>query len=97
VQYVAVCCSILYCVVLCCSVDCMHYLAKHVLLSLLKVDNYCVVVCYRVLQYVALCCSVLQCGLYALLGETRSAVTVEGRQLLCCSVLQSVAVCCNVL
>jgi len=111
----------LQCVVVCCSVKCMHYLAKHVLLSLLKVDHYCVAVCCSVLQCVAVCCSVLQyaavccsvlqcvtlcgkvcrsvlqCEMYALLGETHSTVTVEGRPLLCCSMLQSVAVCCIVL
>jgi len=51
VVVVALCCSVLQCVAVCCSMCC----------SVLQCSVLAVAVCCRVLRNVAVCCSVLQC------------------------------------
>ena len=52
-QYIAVCCSVLWCVAVCCS-----FLQR---VAVCYSGLQCVAVCCRVLQFFAVCCSVLQC------------------------------------
>jgi len=95
---VAVCCSVLQCVAVCCSV-CSVMRCVAVCCSALQCVAVCAVCCSvlqnvaeccRVLQSVAVCCSVLQQGNHThprlILSRMRAAV--------CCSVWQCVAVCC---
>jgi len=88
-QSVAVCCSLLLCVAVCCCV--LQSVA--VCCSLLL----CVAVCCCVLQSVAVCCNLLLC--VAVCCCVLQSVAVCCSLLLCvavcCCVLQSVAVCCS--
>ena len=81
-QYVAVCCIMLHCAAVHCSV--LQYVAVRTLQCVVHVLQ-CVAVCCSVLQCVAVCCNVLH------------YVAVRTLQCMCCSVLQFVAVCCSVL
>jgi len=55
-----VCCSVLQCVAVCCSVLQLEYGLEGS--NVFDVSGgVCVAVCYSVLQCVAVCCSVLQC------------------------------------
>jgi len=87
-QRVAVCCSVLHCVVRQArsrmNESCLFQLARS-LLFYIAVR----IVCCSVLQCVAVCCSVLQC--VAVCCSVFQCVA------LCCFVLQCVAVCCSVL
>jgi len=80
------CCSVLQCVVVCCSV--LHTnKVDNLLLHFATVTRRCVAVCCR---NVAVYCGVVQCG--AVSCSMLQYVAV------CCSVLQYiVAVCCSVL
>ena len=87
--YVAVCCSVLQCVAVCCNMlrktTCLHFFEFRY-------------ICCSVVQFVAVCCSVLQ---YAAQGNLppflRMSIYMLGCVAFCCIVLQCVAVCCNVL
>jgi len=85
-QCVAVRCSVLQCAVVCCSV------------------LQCVAVRCSVLQCVAVCCSVLQCVTVVQICSRGPSVSHTANHVMhsvlqcvavCCSVLQCVAVCCN--
>jgi len=78
---VALCCSALQWVNMCCTVLQCVVVSRYVL--------QCVAVCCSALQWVNMCCSALQC--VAVSWYVLQCVAV------CCSVLQSVAVCCNML
>ena len=78
---VAVRCSVLQCVAVCCSaLSCVA--VRYRVLQCVVVCCRCVPLCCSMLQHVAcvaVCCSVMQCVI------------------VCCGVMQCVAVCCNVL
>jgi len=82
-QYVAVWCSMVQCVAVCCNGrivnTSIYYFQQHVGLALL---------CCSVLQYVAVRCSALQCVAVRYSALQCGAVW--------CSMLQCVAVCCSV-
>jgi len=82
-QCIAVCSSMLQCVVAYCSVSMTLYDLAYYMLQ-------CIAVCCSVLQCVAACCSVLM-TLYDLAYYIWQCIAV------CCSVLQCVAACCSVL
>ena len=90
VNSVAVCCSVLQCVAVWCSVEaCCNDTPVQQVCE-------CAAVCYSVLQCVTVCCSVMQCwGVWQ--WHLRSACV---RVLQCvtvhCSVRQCIAVCCSV-
>ena len=107
VQSVAVCCSLLWCVAVCCNVAvaAVDPVIRETLVS-------CVALCRSVLQCVAVCCSVLQC--VPVCCSVLQCVVVCCRVLLMWllrllqplspsfvrpwfHVLQCVAVCCTVL
>jgi len=79
---VAVCCSVLQCVVI-------HRFSPQIEVSLEIVFMMCVAVCCSVLPCVAVCCRVLQC--VAVCSSVLHCVAVR------CSALQCVAVRCSVL
>jgi len=77
-QYVVVCCSVLHCSRAdCCSVSQYGVSSLEQCVAVCCSVSQSVAVCSNVLQYGAVCCSALQC------------VAV------CCSVLQIFAMCCS--
>jgi len=106
-QRVAVCCGVLWCVVVCC-IFCEAVGTRNSLNSLFeKCPCYGDAVCCSVLQCVAVCCSVLQCfSLCTLLIQTthlrrprclKSAhLIMTQRVAVGCNVLQHVAIFCIV-
>ena len=98
VQCVVECCSGLQWVAVCCSV--LQYITTqqrpgrwHA-----REQLQCFTMCYSVLQCVAVCCSVLQCQYVAVTAEyyhgTKTWQMTRTRAIAaCCSVLQRVAVC----
>jgi len=91
IMYVAVCCSVLQCVAVCCRKGCLW-------------DGRIEVVTDRTgIMYVAVCCSLLQCVAGKGASEMAELKLRQIMQVLCvlqyvavyCSVLQCVAVCCR--
>ena len=106
------CCSVLQCVAVCCSVLQSDEYAVHHHVQLLG-QRLCVAVCCSVSQFVAVCCSQLNM-LFIIMFSFMTNVCVLQCVAVCCSVLQSVeyavhhhvqlhsqrvyvAVCCSVL
>jgi len=96
---VAVCCSVLQRVAVCCSAwQCQTPDASHSCLQTQQSAVSC-----SVLQCVAVCCSVLQCMAVSdarrlTLLPANTAISSELQCVaVCCSVMQCVAVCCSVL
>ena len=110
IERVAMCCSVLQCVLQSVAVS-IHTYKRCVLqcvalcYSLLQCASvYCfvlqrVVVCCSILQSNAVCCSVLQCVAVccSVLQCTAVCCSVLQCVAVCCSVLQCVAVCCRML
>jgi len=101
-----VCCSVLPCVAVCCSMLqytiesntcllCISFVCSSVLQCVMQ----CVAVCCSVLQCVAVCCSVLQCVAvcYSMLQWATLVCDTRAQcDAVCCSVLQYVVVCYNI-
>jgi len=83
------CCSVLQCVAVCCSVPLCLLQCFCLFLNTRCSVLQCVLVCFSVLLCVAVCCSVLLCA--AVCCCVLQCVAV------CCNVLLCVAVCCSVL
>jgi len=84
-QFVAVRCSVLQCVAVCCSEN--IYVHIHMLQQVGRGREH---LCCSVLQHVAVCCNENTYVRIHMLQQVG-----RGRQHLCCSVLQCVAVCYN--
>jgi len=108
-QCFAVFCSVLKCVLVCCSmfqfvavvINVTYPPSVRIVLQCVAVCCsvvQCVAVCCSVLQCVAVCCSVLQC-VAAVMSVTCPSLVRSVLQCVagCCSVLQCVAGCCRVL
>jgi len=85
-MYITVCCSMLQCVALWCSMLHFESLPRLVLCRGR--------VCCSVLQYIAVCCSVLYYVAVARVFRD-SSFAVAKCVAVCCSILQCVAVCCS--
>jgi len=85
------CCSVLQCVAVCCSV--LLYLLRS-LVGTRSIVFQCVAVCCSVLQCIAMCCSTCS-GVKS--TKDRMCCSMLQYIVVCCSVLQCVAVCCSVL
>ena len=110
-QDIILCCSVLHCVAVCCSMLQHVYVTwlVHVTYSTFFKTLYCsvlqcVAVCCSVLQCVAVCWNVLQCvavccSTYMWCGSYKwhEAPFPRHYTAVCYSVLQCVAVCCSVL
>ena len=102
-QRVAVCCSMLQYVAVCCKEGSAKALERGLVLSQTQVESQRVAVCFSMLQYVAVCCSMLQyvavcCKESSAKALERGLVLVQTQVLVLVQTqveFQRVAACCS--